>query len=212
MPIRLMLLGFALFAAGCLALLMPPGARGASAGSSVKIVAKGGYGSGVHIGGGFILTASHVVGDGSRVEIKTDRGEQIPADALWTNPAYDLSLLWARDAAVLKQSRLSCSDPKVGDTITIVGNPLGLEFIHAYGRVAGRAEARPPWHRAFVGDITNIFGMSGAGVFNAVGEVVGISVGVSVAALPFSGQFIPSLNGLAYIVPGSDACRLMGRS
>lgn len=176
------------------------------AGSIVKIIEGKGHGSGVHIGDGFIVTAAHVVGDAKETEIKLDDGVTRKAEVLWSNKAYDIALVRTGPDG-LAVSHLSCRVPDTGEVITARGNPTILEFVDSYGRVAGGDRKFGSWQSVFVTDITTVPGMSGGGVFDADGNLVGITVGVLVAP---AGMF-PSLSGFGTAVPGSTVCGLMGR-
>ena len=176
------------------------------AGSIVKIIEGKGHGSGVHIGDGFIVTAAHVVGDVKETQIKLDDGATRKAEVLWSNKAYDIALV-RTVADGLAASHLSCRVPDTGEVITARGNPTILEFVSAYGRVAGSERKFGPWQSVFVTDITTVPGMSGGGVFDADGNLVGITVGVLVAP---AGMF-PSLSGFGTAVPGATVCKLMGQ-
>lgn len=55
--------------------------------------------------------------------------------------------------------------------------------------------------------MTIIPGMSGGGVFNANGDVVGISVGTGIMQVGFGGSWIR----IGIVVPGKTVCDLMGR-
>lgn len=176
------------------------------AGSVVKIIEGKSHGSGVHIGDGFIVTAAHVIGEAKETEIKLDDGATRKAEVLWVNKAYDLALV-RTSAHGLADSHLSCRVPENGETITARGNPTILEFVSAYGRVAGSERKFGPWQSVFVTDITTVPGMSGGGVFDEAGDLVGITVGVLTA--PAGGMF-PSLSGFGTAVPGATVCKLMG--
>lgn len=177
------------------------------AGSVVKIIEGKSHGSGVHIGDGFIVTAAHVIGEAKETEIKLDDGATRKAEVLWSNKAYDIALV-RTSANDLSASHLSCRVPYTGEAITARGNPTILEFVSAYGRVAGSERKFGTWQSVFVTDITTVPGMSGGGVFDEAGNLVGITVGVLTA--PAGGMF-PSLSGFGTAVPGATVCKLMGQ-
>jgi S1-C subfamily serine protease len=175
--------------------------------ATVKVLVENGLGSGVSIGNGFIVTAAHVVGDATGVKIKERDGKETTADVLWASKTYDIALL--RSDAYIPAATLSCRTAHVGDTITAVGNPLGLEFISTFGKIAGEPrEMLPAWKSAFVTDITVIMGNSGGPVFDENGDLVGIAVGVlGVPGANDSKSYI----GLSMVVPSSVVCALLGR-
>lgn len=174
--------------------------------STVKVIVDAGHGSGVHIGDGFVVTAAHVVGDKSVVNLKLDSGGVQTAEVLWSNKDYDVALL--RTKPTMRASQLSCRVASAGETIVARGNPASVEFVSAYGHVAGPERQFATWRRVLITDITTIPGMSGGGVFDERGEVVGIAVGVLVVPLGFA----PSLTGFGTIVPSAAICDLLART
>lgn len=174
--------------------------------ATVKVMMKNGHGSGVHIGNGFVLTAAHVTGNAATVDLKTKDGKARPADVLWVNKAYDIALL-RTSPEMLPAARLSCKTAKDGDPIVAVGNPLKVEFVAAYGKIAGKPRAQDPWKSVYVTDITTVMGQSCGPVFAASGELIGITVGVMGVPMGFSA----SLVGFGFVVPSADVCGLLGR-
>lgn len=182
--------------------------------SSVVILESGpAHGSGVHLGNGLILTAQHVAKI-KHLRVRTEHGATAPTRVLWSNDLYDLALLQI-DAPLaplnLKSSRLSCALPKSGAEVTLAGNPLDLEFVSTYGRIAG-----PPrmWGDTLVIPVssTMIWGMSGGPAFNSNGDVVGINDMVMLGPVfAMGGAIAQSAEGIGFIVPSRVACILMGR-
>lgn len=173
----------------------------------VKVELPNGHGSGIHVGGGYIVTAAHVAGKETTVKLRSEGGKAVEGTVLWVNTAYDIALI-KTDEDAFGSAPLSCSSAKRGDTITAMGNPLGIEFVSSTGRIAGKAREVGPWKSVFVTDMTIVMGMSGGPVFNDAGEVIGITVGVMAANMGFSS----SLLGFGYVVPSSAVCHLMGRT
>lgn len=175
--------------------------------ASLKVMTDTGHGSGVHIGGGFILTASHVAGDAKTVKVKTKGGELRIADVLWVNKEYDIALLRAPQQR-LASAKLDCRTAKEGETIVATGNPMAIEFVSSFGKIAGEPRETGPWKSVFITDITTVQGQSGGGVFDSNGNLIGITVGVMGARM---GMF-PSLVGFGFVVPSSEVCGLLARS
>lgn len=165
-------------------------------GATVKVIPDVGHGSGVHIGGGYILTAAHVV-TSRNIELKLDDGSHQPAHVLWTSPFHDVALLLTDPS--MGHAPLRCDIPVPGADIKLSGNPIDLEFISTFGRVAGEMSGVTVPVSA-----TIVMGMSGGPVFDNRDRVVGISVAVTVA--------FGSLTGIGHIVPGRIICELLGRS
>lgn len=165
-----------------------------------------GHGSGVHIGGGLVLTAAHVVTGADAMELSDSLKRKQKATVLWASKAYDVALVRIDDANAIAASPLNChAAPDIGAKVAALGNPLNLTFVRTWGRVGTGVEERGPWKRAFVADLTVAPGMSGGPVFNSQDEVIGLTVGIT------------SMGGLSpfpftYIVPASAVCMLMGRA
>lgn len=188
----------------------PAPAAPSLASSTVIISNDEGHGSGVHIGHGFILTAAHVVEGQTSMQITDDRGRVQTGAVLWANKAYDVALIQIDQSKTLAASRLDCSARlAVGDEISAFGNPLNLKFIRTWGRVASDYGAREPWKSSFVASIAVAPGMSGGGVFDKQGDVVGLAVGLAARGSIFGGM---APFAISYVVPSSAVCLLMARA
>jgi S1-C subfamily serine protease len=199
----------ALCIAGCSASAGP--SKTELAGASVKVMLNGGHGSGTHIGKRYILTAAHVVDSAKEVQIKADDGSLRAAKVLWANRAYDIALLRIDETGTgrvpLKTVPLGCVDPALGDYVALSGNPGNIEFVTTYGRVAGKARKVAEIESVMVLDATVAPGMSGGGVVDASGKVVGVTVALMLIPTGFSASLVP----VSYVVPASVVCELMGR-
>lgn len=164
----------------------------------VKVETVKGHGSATHIGGGYYVTAAHVVFDKPSASI-----DGADAEILWVNREHDIALL--RGPADRASLPLACVTPAVGQRGLFVGNPGPLEAITTEATVAGTARDFAAWEVMVPVDGAAAPGMSG-GAFVVDGEVQGVVVGVMVANI---GMF-PSLYGITGIVPGSVVCSLMG--
>jgi len=174
----------------------------------VKVLVGSGHGSATHIGRGYFITAAHVVTTAEKVKLKAEDGLEIEAEVLWTNKATDVAMLRTKDAAAFKTVHLSCRMPTVDEQVTAYGNPGAVEFVSTRGRIVSGLRQMGPWREAVITDMTIVMGMSGGGVIDRRGYLVGISVGVMTASL----GFMPSLTGISVIVPASTICDVMGRS
>lgn len=175
---------------------------------TVKLVLPSGHGSGVHIGNGYIVTAAHVVGGETGLTLKSSAGDVQKGTVLWANKTYDIALIKAERPARMASANLDCRNAEVGERVSAEGNPVALEFVTAYGAIAGSPREIGPWKSAFVVDGTIVMGMSGGGVFDAKGNVVGIAVGVMSVPVGFGA----SLTGFGAVVPSSVVCALLART
>jgi S1-C subfamily serine protease len=181
-----------------------------SAISTVLVSDVSGHGSGVHIGHGYIVTAAHVVEDNPTVQITDSLGHKHTGTVLWSNKVYDIALVRIGDYSDVGSARLTCSHSiPVGTNVSAVGNPLSLENITTWGKISSDIRERGPWKLSVVADMTIAPGMSGGPVFDAVGEVVGIVVGVAI--MP-NDMGIVAPFAVSYVVPSEAVCALMGRT
>lgn len=143
-----------------------------------------GVGSGVIVDSdGYILTNSHVVGDGRAKSLNVifEDGEKVDGKVLWNDRGLDLAIVKV-DKKGLPAAKLGDSDAlQVGELAVAIGNPLGLDFQRSVtaGVVSGL-------HRTIeVNDIVmeNLIqtdasinrGNSGGPLLNSKGEVIGIN-------------------------------------
>lgn len=173
---------------------------------SVKISTEQAHGSATHIGGGFFVTAQHVVVGVDTVTVKTNTGREVTADVLWSNKAHDVALLRA-DIDGIDETGLDCRVPAVGEELKMRGNPLSLENITTWGVVAGLPDNYGQWRYAFPIDGSLGAGMSGGGVFDDDDDLVGVIVGGVMVRYGMGGGPM----GVGVIVPSSVVCMLMAR-
>ena len=130
-----------------------------------------GFASGVMLPSGDIITNYHVVKVGVRYTV--GRGKQAASATLKAgDPDKDLCLLTA-PGLVAEPARLGkAAGLKVGDPVYAVGAPQGLELSLSEGIVSQLRGGPPPLIQTTVAISP---GSSGGGLFNAKGELVGIT-------------------------------------
>lgn len=161
---------------------------------------KEGIGSGVIVDSdGYILTNSHVVGNGNAKEIKVllYNGDQVPAKLLWNDEVLDLAIIKV-DIEGLPAAKLGDSDKlQIGEVAVAIGNPLGLQFQSTVtsGVISGL-------NRSVTIDNTSVIdqliqtdasinpGNSGGPLLNSRGEVIGINTAK-----------INSVEGMGFAIP-----------
>ncbi len=144
-----------------------------------------GVGSGVIINSnGYILTNSHVIGDGNAksITVLIENRDKIPGKVLWYDAALDLAIVKV-EAKNLPVADLGDSDLlEVGQLAVAIGNPLGLDFQRSVtsGVISGL-------HRSIRVDEYNVIedliqtdasinpGNSGGPLLNSKGEVIGLN-------------------------------------
>lgn len=144
-----------------------------------------GVGSGVVVSkDGYILTNSHVIGDGQAksIQVLFENGDTVEGKVLWYDQVLDLAVIKA-DVRNAHAAVLGDSDKlEVGELAVAIGNPLGLDFQRSVtsGVISGL-------HRSIKVDDYNIIedliqtdasinpGNSGGPLLNSKGEVIGIN-------------------------------------
>ena len=120
-------------------------------------------GSGVFIENNLILSAKHLYFEGARYF--TDKEHTVEVVVVKVDTDYDLMLLYADGKH--KYAKLGPT-PKKLDVVYTVGYPLGATQVVVVGRIADVAEGR------ILIDTTVVPGMSGGGIYNEEGRLVGI--------------------------------------
>lgn len=180
------------------------------AGPVVKLMYGGGHGSAVHIGGGYLVTAAHVVdGQTGNAKAKFSDGGEHKATVLWINNQYDIALLRLDDGD-LEAANLSCRVPALHENVTAQGNPLFMENITTRGWIAGGPlSLAGTWLSVVPMSLPLAGGMSGGGLFDEAGNLVGILVGVPLQPIGFGGA---TFVGLSFAVDGKTVCDLLARA
>lgn len=181
--------------------------------AAVKIVVKNGEregnGSGVVLPGGYVLTAAHVMDkEGEDVSFSING---ITPKLLWMSKDYDVALLRV-DVKVGEPRHLACRDLTIGEEIWTSGFPLGVDVpITTRGIVSSKVAKfnEKRWNEFFFTDAVGDQGLSGGGVMDKNGKVVGIVVGSIGHPYPMMGLFVKS--GHMIIVPSSTICKLVMR-
>ena len=144
-----------------------------------------GVGTGVIIDErGYVLTNSHVIGDGKAKEVNVlfYDGSNEKADVLWNDSTLDLAIIKV-DKKGLPVAELGDSDQvEVGDIAIAIGNPLGLEFERSLtqGVISGLHRSIKVNEYESVEDMIQTDasinpGNSGGPLLNSKGQVVGIN-------------------------------------
>jgi serine protease Do len=175
--------------------------------ASVRVIVGAGHGSGTHMGGSIILTAAHVVDGKDGIEIETADGRKFPAKVLWVSKSYDVAVL-SYEGDALPWAQIACAALKPDQPIVAYGSPGPVRFARFHGRISSEARQHGPWLMSHVMDVTAWMGMSGGGVFDPRGRLVGITVGMYSAPSIFGA---PPPSGISTMVPASEICRMMGR-
>ncbi len=141
-----------------------------------------GAGSGFIIdGAGHVVTNAHVVGNAGRIVVALQDGTEFTARLVGTDELTDVALLKIqpdRNLATLRWG--SSAAMRVGQWVLAAGNPFGLGGTVTAGIISarGREIGTGPFDDFLQTDAAINPGNSGGPVFNAAGEVVGISTAI----------------------------------
>ncbi len=165
---------------------------------------------------GHVLTNDHVISEGGAITVRLSNDEEYQARVVGRDPLTDLALLKVDAPRPLPVAPLADSDRlRVGDWVLAIGNPFGLEqtvtagIVSAKGRVIGES----PDDDFIQTDAAINPGNSGGPLFNARGEVVGItniifsptgeSVGIGLAVpINLVRELVPQLKANGRVVRG----------
>lgn len=180
--------------------------------ASVKVVLKQGHGSGVVItGDGRIITAGHVCADEETLSVETYAGKTYQAEILWIAGQADLCLIRAIGGEWHPVALATA--PAVGAEAFHVGHYLpGLVSFGTIGaETTGWDERAALSYIGVAGP-----GSSGGGVFNMLGELIGLVYSGPEIVIPVMDRMGGAGNvriprGLAYVVPASDIAYLLVR-
>lgn len=171
-------------------------------GPSVAVVrtAHGALGTGVIAAAdGTVLTANHVVADGSAISLIFADGTKSAATVASADPKTDIATL---KPATLPETVVPATiggKIVVGGPVVAIGNPLGLTYSVSSGVVSGLNRDADTDHGKFSGliqfDASVNPGSSGGPLLDADGDVIGIVVSIAEPA----GE--DAFAGIAFAVP-----------
>ncbi|MGB9203657.1 MAG: trypsin-like peptidase domain-containing protein [Terriglobales bacterium] len=140
-----------------------------------------GQGTGFFISSeGEIVTNHHVLGQAVRAVARISSGKNIPiATIVWDDSVSDLVCLKVASSASFKSLRMATAEPKAGERVLVIGNPLGLEGTVSDGIVSAVRDL-PDMGRVIQITAPISPGSSGSPVLNLRGEVVGVATSYAV--------------------------------
>ncbi|MBI3989613.1 MAG: trypsin-like peptidase domain-containing protein [candidate division NC10 bacterium] len=128
---------------------------------------------------GYVVTAQHVVGEGSQVEVVLFDGRHLRGQVLGKDRRVDLALIKVEGASDLPFLPLGDSDRlKLGELVMALGSPFGLDYSVSLGIVGRRGvndEAPSPAFEFIQTDAAVNPGNSGGPLVNMAGQVVGVT-------------------------------------
>jgi serine protease Do len=176
-------------------------------------------GTGVHLHGGYIVTARHAVErqDGGKVVIPetililTQQLEELPAQVVGGIAYLDLVLYKLQGkTAALETADVSFAEKesRPGQEVFTVGYPLGWGPTVAFGRIGNpNTFLQTVDTRLLQSDVPVCSGNSGGGLFNHHGELVGVMHAIIKTDEAQGGH---GCSRLAFAVPGILAKKIVG--
>jgi serine protease Do len=127
---------------------------------------------------GYIVTNNHVVDGADTIKVILKDETEYPAKVIGRDPVTDIALIKIEAKSNLPTVALGSSDNlKVGEWVTAIGSPFGLQYTVTAGIVSakGRAIGSGPYDDFIQTDASINPGNSGGPLINMKGEVVGIN-------------------------------------
>jgi len=127
---------------------------------------------------GYIVTNNHVVDGADTITVVLKDETEYPAKVIGRDPVTDIALIKIEAKGNLPTVPLgSSADLKVGEWVTAIGSPFGLQYTVTAGIVSakGRAIGSGPYDDFIQTDASINPGNSGGPLINMKGEVVGIN-------------------------------------
>lgn len=172
--------------------------------------------SGVIIGHDLIATDKHCTPEEGKLSVTLDRGgregDTIDATVLRRSDKADVALIKTDKPIDAPVAKLGCYVPPIGTPIEIVGNPLGLSFIHTWGRIAGVMRDGPDADKSHDTHLIPIDGSFASG--NSGGPVYDLNTGevVGMSDIYIDGSDGGGAGSVKLIVSSTAVCDLLANS
>lgn len=171
--------------------------------STVLIEHDAGHGSGLIIGSNRVLTAYHVV-QGGELGVRFFDGQVHAGHVVWSDPEQDLAVVDVSIPNGHPTVMLSCVPPYPGQHVMSVGHPIQSQWVLVGGYL--------PNHGLVAGRYLSLgfpigLGTSGGPVFDAQGEVVGITLAILAERTSTTSSYEEFKDtGIGLMLPSSEFC------
>jgi len=143
------------------------------------------HGSGFVVEGGYVVTNHHVIERAASAAIRFADGRVFDTiTILVDDPRNDLALLSVGTPLDVPAIPLVDDEAPVGESVIVIGSPLGLDFSLSSGLVSARREQETT--KLLQIDATIAPGSSGGPAFNTRGGLLGVTTATSGAGLNFA--------------------------
>lgn len=144
-----------------------------------------GFGSGVYIHNGILVTNNHVVAMADKVFIKEPNSFNLKrGEVIKYGPEWDLALVKVQSPSKHLVAKISTSTSVMEGAMRVVGNSAEGDFVHDTVNLVGSYPFPTPFGMPLLGYLLDgkhiTSGFSGSGVFDKKGEVVAIIKACSV--------------------------------
>lgn len=134
------------------------------------------YGSAVAVSGSILATNCHVALQGEDIVVR-DYDKNFPAKVIYHNIDQDLCLLEVSGDNLKPVGLRSVKTVEIGEDVYAIGNPRGKEKSLSRGIISNKNEEKTgTWLQS---DAAINFGSSGGGLFDAYGNLLGITTKMS---------------------------------
>ncbi len=156
---------------------------------------------------GYIVTNEHVVDGATRLEVRFQDGQTVPATLVGKDVYTDLAVLRVDREGLEPLALANSTEVRVGQTAVAIGNPFGLPGTMTSGIVSQKGRLLPVQGSFSIPNVIQTDaainpGNSGGPLMNVQGEVIGVNTAIETNTGTFSGVgFAIPVNTVRRVVP-----------